>query len=277
MFTNPNFWLVVVLCFVGYFIFRFGMLSRGAKNTQIEFVGGSILFTSFLLTPILIGWLALGAIILIFWIVVTPIVEMSIEALLKRLSEDEKPIVPKYKMDEATKKRLQQSLIEALQEEKELQEAEKKPGKPLSKFAQEKLKEYLVKTGQLEGNEKPDGIIQYYDDNGILKEKWLPPQQLNELLKKGNAKRLYRVLVKDPWTGWDDTIETLWELSDNQIEKFVDEEDYAYAVCSYENGEPKYTLTKKKIWDNMEEVGEILTNPNLSEEQRIKKIQEFTA
>ena len=119
---------------------------------------------------------------------------------------------------------------------------------------------------------KPDGTIEYYDENGNKKEKWLPPEQLKELLNKGGAKRLYKVLVKGPWDG---VKETLWELSDDTVAKFVDEKDYAYAICAYEKGEPKYTLTKKKIWDNMEEVGKILMNPNLSEEQRMEKIKKL--
>jgi hypothetical protein len=120
---------------------------------------------------------------------------------------------------------------------------------------------------------KPDGTIQYYDENGNLKEKWLPPEQINELLKKGGAKRLYKVLIKGSWDG---VKETLWELSDDTVEKFVDENDYAYAICAYEKGEPKYTLTKKKIWERMDEVEAIMMNPNLSEEQRIEAIKKIT-
>lgn len=120
---------------------------------------------------------------------------------------------------------------------------------------------------------KPDGTIEYYDENGNKKEKWLPPEQLKELLKKGGAKRLYKVLVKGPWDG---VKETLWELSDDTVEKFVDENDFAYAICAYEKGEPKYTLTKKKMWERMDEVQAIIMNPNLSEEQRIEEIKNLT-
>jgi len=120
---------------------------------------------------------------------------------------------------------------------------------------------------------KPDGTIEYYDENGNKKEKWLPPEQLKELLKKGGAKRLYKVLVKGPWDG---VKETLWELSDDTVAKFVDENDYAYAICAYEKGEPKYTLTKKKIWDNMDDVEKIITNLNLSDTQKAEAIKKLT-
>lgn len=119
---------------------------------------------------------------------------------------------------------------------------------------------------------KPDGTIEYYDENGNKKEKWLPPEQLRELLKKGGAKKLYKVLVKGPWDG---VKETLWELSDDTVAKFVDENDHAYAICAYEKGEPKYTLTKKKIWENMDEVEGIIMNPNLSEEQRTEAFRKI--
>ncbi len=131
------------------------------------------------------------------------------------------------------------------------------------------LKDYVPEPKE----NKPDGTIQYYDENGNLKEKWLPPEQIEELLKKGGSKRLYKVLIKGSWDG---VKEALWELSDDNVKKFVDEKDYAYAVCSYEKGEPKYVLTKKKIWDNMEEVGKILMNPNLSKEQQIEEIKKLS-
>ncbi len=131
------------------------------------------------------------------------------------------------------------------------------------------LKDYVPEPDE----KKPDGTIQYYDENGNLKEKWLPPEQISELLKKGGAKRLYKVLVKGPWDG---VKETLWELSDDTVEKFVDEKGYAYAICAYEKGESKYALTKKKMWERMDEVEAIMMNQNLSEEQRIEEIKKLT-
>ncbi len=131
------------------------------------------------------------------------------------------------------------------------------------------LKDYISEPDE----KKPDGTIQYYDENGNLKERWLPPEQINELLKKGGAKRLYKVLVKGPWDG---VKETLWELPDDTVEKFVDEKGYAYAICAYEKGEPKYNLTKKRMWERMDEVEAIMMNPNLSEEQRTEEIKKIT-
>ncbi|HOK34903.1 MAG TPA: hypothetical protein PLB19_02065 [Candidatus Paceibacterota bacterium] len=120
-----------------------------------------------------------------------------------------------------------------------------------------------LKDYQLEPDEKkPDGTIQYYDEHENLKEKWLPPEQINELLKKGGAKRLYKVFIKGPWDGIK---EMLWELPDETVEKFVDDKGYVYATCVYEKGEPKYILTKKRIWEKTDEVESIMMAPNLSE------------
>lgn len=131
-----------------------------------------------------------------------------------------------------------------------------------------------LKDYQLEPDEKkPDGTIQYYDEHGNLKEKWLPPEQINELLKRSGTKRLYKVLIKGPWDG---VKETFWELSDDIVEKFVDEKGYVYAICFYEKGKPKYILTKKRMWEKMDEIGAIMMNPNLSEEQRIEEIKKLS-
>jgi hypothetical protein len=43
---------------------------------------------------------------------------------------------------------------------------------------------------------KPNGTIQYYDEQGNLKERWLPPEQLNELLKRVVQKKFIRFLLK---------------------------------------------------------------------------------
>lgn len=119
---------------------------------------------------------------------------------------------------------------------------------------------------------KPDGTIQYYDEHGNLKEKWLPPEQINELLKKGGAKRLYKVLIKGPWDGIK---ESWWELSDDIIEKFVDEKDYAYAIAYYEKGELKYYFITKRLWEELEQMGKIMMDQNLSPEQKQEKIKKM--
>src|SRR3989344_6871755 len=119
---------------------------------------------------------------------------------------------------------------------------------------------------------KPDGTIRYYDQNGNLKEKWLPPEQIRELLKKGGAKRVYKVLIKGPWEG---VKEDYWELSEESIEKFIDEKDHAYAMAYYKKGELNYLFVVKRLWEKEEQLGEIVMNQDLSEEQRFKLINDL--
>jgi len=119
---------------------------------------------------------------------------------------------------------------------------------------------------------KPDGTIQYYDDKGNLCEKWIPPAELEKMLDKGSLKRVYKVLIKGPWDG---VKQTYWELSDENVKTFVDETEYAYALCANPKGEAKYILTKKKIWENMDKVTEIMMDPNLSEPQRAEAIRKM--
>ncbi|MDO8570568.1 MAG: hypothetical protein Q7R97_03205 [Candidatus Daviesbacteria bacterium] len=43
---------------------------------------------------------------------------------------------------------------------------------------------------------KPNGTIRYYDEDGNIKEKWLPPKQIKELLKKGGEKEYIRFSLR---------------------------------------------------------------------------------
>lgn len=85
MFSNTYFWIAFLMCLIGYFLFRFGMVSRGKKKDVIEFTGGTILLLSFAVMFFGVSWKAFFGHILIFWFVVTPIVETIISTLQKRL------------------------------------------------------------------------------------------------------------------------------------------------------------------------------------------------
>lgn len=102
---------------------------------------------------------------------------------------------------------------------------------------------------ELYGDSKPDGTIQYRDKDGRLKEKWIPPEVLDNMLKSGGAKRVYRILIKDPMH--DHVQGDFWELTQEQIDKFVDENDTAYCMIAYEKGERKYYFVVKEMWDSI--------------------------
>jgi len=119
---------------------------------------------------------------------------------------------------------------------------------------------------------KPDGTIKYYDNKGKLCEKWIPPAEIVKMLAKGSLKRVYKVLIKGPWDG---VKQTYWELSDENVKTFVDENEYAYALCANPKGEAEYMLMRKKIWENMDKVTEIMLDTNLSELQRVESIRKM--
>jgi hypothetical protein len=123
---------------------------------------------------------------------------------------------------------------------------------------------------------KPDGTIRYRDEHGKLQEKQLSPEQFQELkrkLQESGAKRIYRVLIKGPWEGIKEADSTLFA---DDVSGSVDEDGNLYAMCHYENGEPKYHTVSKRMWEKMDEVEAIMINPNLTEEQRIEEIKKLT-
>jgi len=78
--------IIWVSIFLGYFILRFGMVSRGRSREIIQFSGGVILTISFILSFLLLGWKMGLFNILIFWIVITPITELIINKIQKKIN-----------------------------------------------------------------------------------------------------------------------------------------------------------------------------------------------
>ncbi len=84
-----------------------------------------------------------------------------------------------------------------------------------------------------ESNKRPNGTIRYHDQNGIIQERWVPPELIEEWKKQGKAKPVHRVLIKGFWHG---VKEDFWDLPEEDVKKFADEEGMVYAICVYENG-----------------------------------------
>lgn len=80
MVYNFYFWISILICFIGFFVLRFGNLKR---KESIEFIGGTITFISFVLVFVFVGWKALLIQILVFWFVITPINEIFIRKIIK--------------------------------------------------------------------------------------------------------------------------------------------------------------------------------------------------
>lgn len=112
MFSNTTFWVLIFICLVGYFIFRFGMVSKGQRKTEIEFIGGVTIFISFLLILLLIDWRTLLVQVGIFWVVITPIVEIAISSIQKRLYGIRENKIGSKPLSEKGKESLYDHLIE---------------------------------------------------------------------------------------------------------------------------------------------------------------------
>lgn len=119
---------------------------------------------------------------------------------------------------------------------------------------------------------KPDGSYEYRDGNGKVHEGYLTPGKLKEFIDKGQAKRVYKVLIKGPWRG---VKEDHWELDEGALKKFGDENDVMHAMCVYEKGEPKYNFVAKKMWEKWDEIEKITTDPALSQEQQMATIKNY--
>jgi hypothetical protein len=119
---------------------------------------------------------------------------------------------------------------------------------------------------------KPDGTIEFRDKDGNMREIWVPPEQIEDWLKQGRTKRVYKVLIKGYWEG---VKEQVWELSDENVRKFVNSDGTAYASCHLEKGKPYYSLVSKRLWDRLDEVGAILMNPDLTQEQKNAEIKQL--
>ena len=77
--------LIVVGIFVGYFVLRFGMVSEGYLRELIKTVGGLLLASVLITAFVIFGWKGGGIALLLFWFVVTPIIEFLIQRIVNRM------------------------------------------------------------------------------------------------------------------------------------------------------------------------------------------------
>ena len=94
---------------------------------------------------------------------------------------------------------------------------------------------------------------------------------LKKGLKTGKAKRVYKVLIRDLVGIKED----FWELSEEQVKKWVDEEGVAYVNLHQEGGQPQYTFVSKRLWEKWDKAEEIMLNPNLSSEKKAKALEKL--
>ena len=83
--NNFGWWLIIFLNFVGYFILRFAIISNGTLKEVDKAIGTILTTISFILMLIFFGFVSSILLMLILWIVITPIVMVLIKQLEKRL------------------------------------------------------------------------------------------------------------------------------------------------------------------------------------------------
>lgn len=85
-------------------------------------------------------------------------------------------------------------------------------------------------------------------------------------------KQVYKVLIKGPWDGIK---EDYWELSEDIVKKFGDENNIVHIICTYKKGEPEYDFITKRIWEKLYEIGQIIDNQNFSAEQQSEEFKKL--
>lgn len=87
-----QFWLICIVILVGYFLLRFGMISKGMRREYIQFLGGILLTVIFIVAFFVLGWKKWLFSILIFWVIITPLVELLISRIDKKIKEPYKNV-----------------------------------------------------------------------------------------------------------------------------------------------------------------------------------------
>lgn len=66
-------------------------------------------------------------------------------------------------------------------------------------------------------------------------------------------------------------------LSDEDVAAYVDDGGYAYALCTFKEGKPEYSLMKKRAWDRVEALQAILLDTTLTEAERSARVAQVMA
>lgn len=109
-FDNFFWWLIVSVNFIGYFLGRFGMMSRGRLRSIIEFVGWIITIISFIWMWLQFSFGQFLILIPIFIFLTRTLVEGVIEIIYRKLFAEQDREFAKYKGMSAEKVRLDHEL-----------------------------------------------------------------------------------------------------------------------------------------------------------------------
>lgn len=118
---------------------------------------------------------------------------------------------------------------------------------------------------------KSNITVEFSDQEGRKHKLDVPKEKMDEWIKTGQARRVFRVLIRGPWDGIK---EDHWEIDEDDI-KFVGEDDTAHAICHYENGVPQYAYVSKRFWDHFDEISAIMSKPGYTQEQKALEVQKI--
>lgn len=117
---REDLWWILLLNILGYLVARYGMISRGNSKVIIEFFGWTLLLFSFIFALFVLGASLFLVLIPIFLFIITPIVEFLIFLLKKRIEASYRKNINRENLE-----KLKKLTVEALKEEKELQQLER--------------------------------------------------------------------------------------------------------------------------------------------------------
>jgi hypothetical protein len=118
---------------------------------------------------------------------------------------------------------------------------------------------------------KGDITVEVPDNEGRKRRIDVPKKKLEEWIKTGQAKPVFRVLIRGPWDG---VKEDFWDIAEEN-RKFVGEDNMAYAICHYEKGEPQYSFVTKQFWDHYDEISAIMANSEYAQEQKVFEVRKI--
>jgi hypothetical protein len=64
-----------------------------------------------------------------------------------------------------------------------------------------------------------------------------------------------------------------WDLSEDQVKQFLNDDGYAYVMTVFDGGKPSRFLTQKEIWEVPQSFAPIMNDPNLTPAQKAAAVE----
>jgi len=117
---------------------------------------------------------------------------------------------------------------------------------------------------------KPDGTYLFTDSEGKEREGWMPPELMTEILRQSGAQQLTPVLIREPS---DEIREDFWPIDQDTVKRLGDTDGVVHVVSHLEDGEPSYNFVSKRVWDNYDQMIEIMADPTTSEPEKKARME----